>query len=348
MGSLRLAELADPAASHDPGPDRPLDPDPRRAGPVQRLQRPARPGRRDPQPDRRGDGHPRERAEPGLQHAAGEPGRRPETNARRQVRRTRGLGDRPADRGAGHVRARAAVEARELAVGLRPAGDLGPGHRRPHRTSTAPCSRGRSRRRAKAGSSTPDDKGKPNIVISRKIARDFPDAARPAREGRRHPPDRRQDVHDHRHLRDRLDAPGRRRSSWTSRRPGPSLNFAKDSISSIYVEADDPGAVRRPSARRSRRPIPASTPASMNEVQANFGSLMGQVDKLLMMTVSLALAGGDRGDHQHHADEHDRAVRRVRRAPDQRLVGGQHPDAGDARERVPRAARRESSAASWP
>ena len=30
----------------------------------------------------------------------------------------------------------------------------------------------------------------------------------------------------------------------------------------------------------------------MNEVKANFGSLMGQVDKLLMMTVSLALVVG--------------------------------------------------------
>ena len=30
----------------------------------------------------------------------------------------------------------------------------------------------------------------------------------------------------------------------------------------------------------------------MNEVKANFGSLMGQVDKLLMMTVSLALMVG--------------------------------------------------------
>ena len=30
----------------------------------------------------------------------------------------------------------------------------------------------------------------------------------------------------------------------------------------------------------------------MNEVMANFGSLMGQVDKLLMMTVSLALVVG--------------------------------------------------------
>ena len=56
----------------------------------------------------------------------------------------------------------------------------------------------------------------------------------------RQPSDRRQELHDHRHLRDRLDAPGRRRSSWTSRRRGPRSNFAKDQISSIYVEATDP------------------------------------------------------------------------------------------------------------
>ena len=40
------------------------------------------------------------------------------------------------------------------------------------------------------------------------------------------------------------------------------LNFAKDSISSIYVEADEPGRSTRPSAPRSRRPTPASTPAA--------------------------------------------------------------------------------------
>ena len=68
-GCLRLAEPADPPAADDPGPDRPLDPDPRRDGPVQRLRRPAEPGGRHPQPDRGGDGHPRERAEPRLQHA---------------------------------------------------------------------------------------------------------------------------------------------------------------------------------------------------------------------------------------------------------------------------------------
>ncbi len=40
---------------------------------------------------------------------------------------------------------------------------------------------------------------------------------------------------------------------------------------------------------------------------------MGQVDKFLMMTVSLALVVGVDRDHQHDADEHHRAVRRVRR-----------------------------------
>ena len=66
------------------------------------------------------------------------------------------------------------------------------------------------------------------------------------------------------------------------------LNFAKDSISSIYVEATNPGEYDALSAAIEKA-NPGVDARSMNEVKANFGSLMGQVDKLLMMTVSLAL-----------------------------------------------------------
>ena len=137
----------------------------------------------------------------------------------------------------------------------------------------------------------PDDKGKPNIVISRKIARDFPDAQGQPRK-----------VGDTLRIADKnytiigiyetgsllldvvivMDIETARTA----------LNFAKDSDFEHLRRGHRPLAVRDTRARRSRRPIPASTPASMNEVQANFGSLMGQVDKLLMMTVSLALLVG--------------------------------------------------------
>ena len=54
---------------------------------------------------------------------------------------------------------------------------------------------------------------------------------------------------------------------------------------------EDPARMTR-CRRRSRRPIPGVDARSMNEVQANFGSLMGQVDTFLLMTVSLALIVG--------------------------------------------------------
>ena len=183
-------------------------------------------------------------------------------------------------------------------------------------------------------------------MISRKIAREHPDAQGQPQEGRRHAADRRQAVQDRRPLRDRLDAPGRRHRHGHRRRRGPCSIEPKDSISCIYVEADDP-ADNDALAAAIEKAHPGFDARSMNEAQANFGSLMGQIDTFLLMTVSLALAGRDRGDHQHDADEHDRAVRRVRRAADQRLVAGQHPGAGDARECLSRACSRAWSAACW-
>ena len=137
----------------------------------------------------------------------------------------------------------------------------------------------------------PSDKGKPNIVISRKIARDFPDAQGKPRK-----------VGDTLRIGDKtftiigIYETGSMlldvvivMDIETARSV---LNFAKDSD----LEHLRRGRRTRRSTTRSRAAIEKANPGvdarSMNEVQANFGSLMGQVDKLLMMTVSLALLVG--------------------------------------------------------
>lgn len=135
-----------------------------------------------------------------------------------------------------------------------------------------------------------EDRGKPNIVISRKIARDFPDAQGKPRK-----------------LGDTLRILDKKYTIVGMYETGSMLldvvivmdvdtarevlNFAKDRISSIYVEADEPRGYDALSAAIEKA-NPGVDARSMNEVQANFGSLMGQVDKLLMMTVSLALVVG--------------------------------------------------------
>jgi putative ABC transport system permease protein len=137
---------------------------------------------------------------------------------------------------------------------------------------------------------TPEDQGKTNIVISRKIAADFPDAQGKPRK-----------------LGDRLRIADKSYTIVGIYETGSLLldvvivmdidtarhvlNFAKDSISSIYVEAKDPRHYDALSATIEKN-NPGVDARSMNEVKANFGSLMGQVDKLLMMTVSLALLVG--------------------------------------------------------
>jgi putative ABC transport system permease protein len=137
---------------------------------------------------------------------------------------------------------------------------------------------------------TLEDKGKPNIVISRKIARDFPDAQGNPRK-----------VGDSLRIADKsYSIVGLYETGSllldvvivmdidTARNV---LNFAKDSISSIYVEAKSRTDYDTLCAQIEQA-NPTVDARSMNEVQANFGSLMGQVDKLLMMTVSLALVVG--------------------------------------------------------
>jgi putative ABC transport system permease protein len=69
------------------------------------------------------------------------------------------------------------------------------------------------------------------------------------------------------------------------------LNEPKDSVSCIYVEGADP-AGNNALAADIEKAHPGFDARSMNEAQANFGSLMGQVDTFLLMTVSLALTVG--------------------------------------------------------
>jgi putative ABC transport system permease protein len=137
---------------------------------------------------------------------------------------------------------------------------------------------------------TLQDRGSSNIVISRKLARDFADEKGNPRK-----------LGDHLRIADRnftiigiyetgsllldvvivMDIDSARDV----------LKIAKESISSIYVEASDPGGYDALSAAIENA-HPGVNARTMNDVKANFGSLMGQVDKLLLLTVSLALVVG--------------------------------------------------------
>jgi putative ABC transport system permease protein len=137
---------------------------------------------------------------------------------------------------------------------------------------------------------TADDKGKPHIVISRKIARDNPDA-----QG--HP----KKVGDTLHIQGKpfkivgLYETGSMlldviilMDIETARKL---LGLSDTVVSSYYVETDDPtrnDAV----AQAIEKTAPGIDARSMSEFLANFGSLMGQVDKFLLMTISLALMVG--------------------------------------------------------
>jgi putative ABC transport system permease protein len=137
---------------------------------------------------------------------------------------------------------------------------------------------------------TMEDRGQPNIVISRKVARDYPRADGSPRR-----------VGDSLRIGDRsyriigLYETGSMLLDVvivmdidTAREI---LKVARDSISSIYVEASSPGRYDELCARIEDA-NPGVDARSMNEVKANFGSLMGQVDTLLLVTVSLALVVG--------------------------------------------------------
>jgi len=136
----------------------------------------------------------------------------------------------------------------------------------------------------------PSDAGKPNIVISRKVAKDYPTAdGKPRKVG------------------DTLRIGGKPFNvvglyetgsmlldvvivmDITSAREV--LKMPKEMVSSYYVEATDPSANDSVSATIEKEESGVDA-RSMNEFLANFGALMGQVDKFLLMTVSLALLVG--------------------------------------------------------
>jgi putative ABC transport system permease protein len=135
----------------------------------------------------------------------------------------------------------------------------------------------------------PSDVGQANIVISRKIAVEYPDAqGRPRKVG------------------DNLSISGKpfriigiyetgsmlldvvilmdiETARGVLHRPG--------GVSCIYVEGDHPEDNTELTAAIEKA-HPGFDARSMNEAQANFSSLMGQVDTFLLMTVSLALIVG--------------------------------------------------------
>lgn len=69
------------------------------------------------------------------------------------------------------------------------------------------------------------------------------------------------------------------------------LNVSKETVSSYYVEAADPSR-NDAISEAIKKANPGVEARSMNEFMSNFGALMGQVDKFLLMTVSLALLVG--------------------------------------------------------
>jgi putative ABC transport system permease protein len=134
------------------------------------------------------------------------------------------------------------------------------------------------------------DRGKPNIVISRKIAKDYPNAqGRPRKLG------------------DTLQIKGKPFTIVGLYETGSMLldvvivmdidtarevlEISKDTVSSIYTETTDPARNDRISLAIEKT-VGGVDARSMDEFMANFGSMMGQVDKFLMMTVSLALLVG--------------------------------------------------------
>ncbi len=137
---------------------------------------------------------------------------------------------------------------------------------------------------------TVEDRGKRNIVISRKIARDYPIAKGKPRG-----------------LNDTLHIGGKPFTIVGIYETGSMLldvvivmdidtarnllNVSKDMVSSYYVETDDP-ARNEEISKAIEKAVPGVDARSMSEFMANFGAMMGQVDKFLMMTVSLALLVG--------------------------------------------------------
>ena len=136
----------------------------------------------------------------------------------------------------------------------------------------------------------PEDEGKPHVVISKKIAGDFADAeGRPKKVG------------------DSLKIKGEPFTIIGIYETGSMfldvvlvmdisvarrvLGVAPDTVSSYYVEMADP-STNDAASRAIEEAFDEVDARSMSEFAANFGMLMGQLDKFLLMTVSLALLVG--------------------------------------------------------
>jgi putative ABC transport system permease protein len=71
------------------------------------------------------------------------------------------------------------------------------------------------------------------------------------------------------------------------------LGVSKDTVSSFYVEATDPAKIDLMASEIERRiTAPRIDARSMSEFTANFANIMGQLDTFLFLTVSLALVVG--------------------------------------------------------
>src|SRR5690606_8593919 len=69
------------------------------------------------------------------------------------------------------------------------------------------------------------------------------------------------------------------------------LNVPPDMISSIYVEAEDPRRIHEVAAAIEAE-VPSVDARNMDEFSQNFTRLLGDLDKFLLMIVSLALLVG--------------------------------------------------------
>lgn len=139
------------------------------------------------------------------------------------------------------------------------------------------------------------DKGKNHVVISQKIAEDYP--TRDPKTGTKHPKRVGESI---RIGNQAFEIVGIYQTGSmfldvimimdieTARRL---LGISESQVSSFYVEADDPSKLDA-IASEIERSIPTVDARSMSEFQANFGTIMGQLDTFLLMTVSLALVVG--------------------------------------------------------
>ncbi|MFO0958334.1 MAG: ABC transporter permease [Isosphaeraceae bacterium] len=137
----------------------------------------------------------------------------------------------------------------------------------------------------------PGDEGSNRIVISRKVARDFPnpDTGKPRQVG------------------DSLDIAGSPYTIIGIYETGSMLldvtilmdidtirritNVNDQTVSTFYVEGNDP-AHNDELSERIEQAIPTADARGVSEIMSNFGHLMGQLDKFLLATVALALIVG--------------------------------------------------------